>query len=317
MFLEESIYCAVVFGAEVGADTVGCFGGGSALQVWGGQAGLCLVTGAGTAVEACVFCVQVVLGKVWVLLHKASELVCGETTRGRHSQRQRETKRLQQMPTETALETEVAWLFNLLFLIERVRKHKTDDYYFDDQAKFKTKIPFIKTWVNRECLILFSLLPNVIFPVSSVSMAVNRRDTLRWVTPKAVFRITASSISVMAPSSSASNIWRKNCGCHLFDFAFRHATDRVGRLGASLTVLWVGALSLVIGGIIKNKSVLNGLREPYGHRTCSTLRINQVKTWGGLKLELFLFHVATRTDEAFHLMLWNADRSTDVGERVV
>lgn len=39
-------------------------------------------------------------------------------------------------------------------------------------------------------------------------MAVNRRDTLRWVTPKAVFRITASSVCVMAPSSSASNIWR-------------------------------------------------------------------------------------------------------------
>lgn len=87
MFLEESIYCAMVIGAEVGADTVGCFGGGSALQVRGSQAGLCLVTVAGTAVEACVFCAQVLLRKVWVLLHKASELVCGKTTRGHQRQR--------------------------------------------------------------------------------------------------------------------------------------------------------------------------------------------------------------------------------------
>lgn len=75
MFLVESIYCAVVVGAEVGADTVSCFGGGSALQVQGRQAGLCLVTAAGPTVQPCVFCVQVVLSKVWVLLHKDSELV--------------------------------------------------------------------------------------------------------------------------------------------------------------------------------------------------------------------------------------------------
>lgn len=82
----------MVVGAEVGADTVGCFGCGSALQVRGRQAGLCLVTMAGAAVEACVFCVQVLLCKVWVLLDKASELICGKTTRGRQRQRQHETK---------------------------------------------------------------------------------------------------------------------------------------------------------------------------------------------------------------------------------
>ena len=92
MFLEESIYCAVVVRGEVRADTVSCFGGGSALQVLGRQAGPCLVTVAGAAVEACVFCVQVVLSKVWVLLHEASELVCGKTTRGRQRQPQREIK---------------------------------------------------------------------------------------------------------------------------------------------------------------------------------------------------------------------------------
>lgn len=77
----------MVVGAEVGADAVSRFYGGSALQVRGRQVGLCLVTGRGTAVEACVFCVQIVLSKVWVLLHKASELVCGKTTRGRQRQR--------------------------------------------------------------------------------------------------------------------------------------------------------------------------------------------------------------------------------------
>lgn len=88
MFLEESIYCAVmVVGAEVGADTVSCFGGGSALQVLGRQAGICLVT-----VEACVFCVQVLFSKVWVLLHEASEVICEETTGGHQRQRQHETR---------------------------------------------------------------------------------------------------------------------------------------------------------------------------------------------------------------------------------
>lgn len=82
----------MVVGAEVGADTVSHFCGGSALQVRGRQAGLCLVMVAGTAVEACVFCVQVVLSKLWVLLHKASELVCRKTTRGRQRQRQHDTK---------------------------------------------------------------------------------------------------------------------------------------------------------------------------------------------------------------------------------
>lgn len=99
VFLDESIYCAVVVvGAEVGADTVSCFGGGSAVQVSGRQAGLCLVTVAGAAVEACVFCIQVLLSKVWVLLRKASELICGKTTRGRQRQRQYETKALKKCP---------------------------------------------------------------------------------------------------------------------------------------------------------------------------------------------------------------------------
>lgn len=89
----------MVIGAEVGADTVSCFGDGSALQVRGRQAGFYLVTVAGTAVEACVFCVQVLLSKVWMLLHKASELVCGKTTRGRQRQRQHEKKALK-MPRD-------------------------------------------------------------------------------------------------------------------------------------------------------------------------------------------------------------------------
>ncbi|TNN79786.1 hypothetical protein EYF80_010020 [Liparis tanakae] len=72
----KSIYCAiVVFGAEVGADTVSCFGGGSASHVPVRQAGLGLVSVAGAAVEACVLCVQEGLGKVWLLLRKASELI--------------------------------------------------------------------------------------------------------------------------------------------------------------------------------------------------------------------------------------------------
>lgn len=83
MFLEESVSCAVmVAGAEVRADTVSCFGGGSVLRGRGGEAGLCLVAAVRGGVEACVFCVQVVLGEVWVLLRKASELVCTDTTRG-------------------------------------------------------------------------------------------------------------------------------------------------------------------------------------------------------------------------------------------
>jgi len=56
VFLEECVYCAVVVsGAEVRTDAVGCFAGGSASQVQGGQAGLCLVTMAGSTLKACVF----------------------------------------------------------------------------------------------------------------------------------------------------------------------------------------------------------------------------------------------------------------------
>lgn len=82
----------MVVGAEVGADAVRCFCGGSVMQLLGRQAGLCLVTVAGAAVQACVFCVQVVLCKLWVLLQKASEFVCRKTTRGRQRQRQNETR---------------------------------------------------------------------------------------------------------------------------------------------------------------------------------------------------------------------------------
>ena len=114
----------MVVGAEVGADTVSCFGGGSAVQVSGRQDGLCLVSVAGAAVEACVFCVQVVLSKVWVLLRKASELICGETTRGRQRQRQRETKALKNVQRQTVLKTEVAWLLNQLLLVTVGKKQE-------------------------------------------------------------------------------------------------------------------------------------------------------------------------------------------------
>lgn len=100
MFLEESVSHAVVIGAEVGADTVSCFRGGSGLQRRGRRAGLVMV--AGSAMEVCVFCVQEVLGKLWVLLHKAPEFVCGKTTGGR----QRQNKRFKNhRHRKTALET--------------------------------------------------------------------------------------------------------------------------------------------------------------------------------------------------------------------
>lgn len=80
MFLEVAVCRAVVVGAEVGADTIGRFRGAVALPR-GRRAGM--VVGAGGAVEAFVFCVQVVLGKLLVLLHKAPELVCETATGGR------------------------------------------------------------------------------------------------------------------------------------------------------------------------------------------------------------------------------------------
>lgn len=80
MFLEVAVRLAVVVGTEVGADTVGCFRG-AVVQLRGRRA--CVVVGAGDAVEAFVFCVQVVLCKLWVLLHKAPELVCKTITGGR------------------------------------------------------------------------------------------------------------------------------------------------------------------------------------------------------------------------------------------
>lgn len=77
MFLEESIRRAITdTWAEVRADTVSCFGDGSALQVQRRQARLCLVTVAGTTVEAGISCVQILLCKVKVLLHKTSENLC-------------------------------------------------------------------------------------------------------------------------------------------------------------------------------------------------------------------------------------------------
>lgn len=78
MFLEVAVCLAVVVGAEVRADSVGRF---AVVQRRGRWAGV--MVGAGGAVEAFVFCVQVVLCKLWVLLHKAPEFVCKTATRGR------------------------------------------------------------------------------------------------------------------------------------------------------------------------------------------------------------------------------------------
>lgn len=100
MFLEESVCHAVVVGAEVGADTISCFRGGSGLQRQGRRADLVMV--AGSAMEARVFCVQEVLSKLWVLLHKAPEFVCGNTTGGRQRQNKRfKNHRRRKTPFET------------------------------------------------------------------------------------------------------------------------------------------------------------------------------------------------------------------------
>lgn len=80
MFLEVAVCLAVVVGAEVRTDAVGCFRR-AVVQRRGRRAGV--VVGAGGAVEAFVFCVEVVLCELWVLLHKAPELVCKTTTGGR------------------------------------------------------------------------------------------------------------------------------------------------------------------------------------------------------------------------------------------
>lgn len=108
MFLEESVCHAAVLGAEVRADTISCFRGGSGLQRQGRWAGLVMV--AGSAMEACVFCVQEVLGKLWVLLHKAPEFVCGKTTGGRQRQNNKRfeitgTERLHLKPWPTCNST--------------------------------------------------------------------------------------------------------------------------------------------------------------------------------------------------------------------
>lgn len=65
----------VVLGAEIGADAVGCFAGGSVWWALGARVGLRLLTAAGTVLKACAFRVKVFLSKVWVLLRKTSELV--------------------------------------------------------------------------------------------------------------------------------------------------------------------------------------------------------------------------------------------------
>lgn len=97
MFLEVAVRRAVVVGAEVGADAVGGFGG-AVVQRRGRPAGrvlllLVVVVQAGGAVEPFVFCVQVVLGKLRPLLHKAPELVCGTTTGGRQRRKNKKKKR--------------------------------------------------------------------------------------------------------------------------------------------------------------------------------------------------------------------------------
>ena len=73
-----------------------------ASQVKGRQAGLYVVTVAGAAVKSCVFCVQVLLSKVWVLLQEASELVCERTTRGHQRQRKTRYKTSDQVVESTA-----------------------------------------------------------------------------------------------------------------------------------------------------------------------------------------------------------------------
>ncbi len=75
--------------------------------------------------------------------------------------------------------------------------------------------------VKHKCFIIYTilghvsrnwnnayLLPKVILPESSSSMALNRRLTLSSPTPIAVLKMHISSLSMIAPSSSASNIWR-------------------------------------------------------------------------------------------------------------
>lgn len=93
MFLEVAGCRAVVLGAEVGADTIGRFRIAMA-QRRGRRVGV--VVGAGGALEAFVFCVQVVLGKLWVLLHKAPELVCEKTTGGRQRCKKTTVNKLEQ-----------------------------------------------------------------------------------------------------------------------------------------------------------------------------------------------------------------------------
>lgn len=64
VFLDKSLCCHVVVGAEVGADAVAQFGGGSASRVQRRRAGLDFVMVAGSNVEVRVFCVQEVLSKI-------------------------------------------------------------------------------------------------------------------------------------------------------------------------------------------------------------------------------------------------------------
>lgn len=91
MFLEVAVCLGMVVGAEVRADTVGCFR--RAVVQRRGRAGVAM--GAGGAVEIFIFCVEVVFGKLWVLLHKTPELVCETTTGGRQRWRKKTTSLIQ------------------------------------------------------------------------------------------------------------------------------------------------------------------------------------------------------------------------------
>lgn len=65
VFLEKSVCCHVVVGAEVGADAVAQFGDGSASQVQGRLAGrLYFMMVAGSTVVVWVFCIQELFSEI-------------------------------------------------------------------------------------------------------------------------------------------------------------------------------------------------------------------------------------------------------------
>lgn len=104
------------------------------------------------------------------------------------------------------------WSIKLLnFSAERPQEGARDRETLEKTWKYQgsEKLQQPTSLMTFKWELVFIHSPNVIFPVSTTSMALNRRDTPRWVTPKAVFSITASSNCVMVPSSSASNIWKR------------------------------------------------------------------------------------------------------------